>query len=65
MSNALATALASVVRCCSRKPTEAEEYILEATGTPTVILSINVRDADALLPHIPAIFERWFALEQK
>jgi len=64
-SNSLATVVASVVRCCSRKPTETEQYILDATGTPTVILTINARDADALLPHIPAVFGRLFALDQK
>jgi len=65
VSTTLAKVLASVVRCCPRKPTESERYVLDAINSPTVLLSLGSSDAAVFLSHVPALLERWIAMEQE
>jgi hypothetical protein len=63
-SLSLRAALVSVIRSCPRNPLESEQYLLDATTTPIVILTVGTSDAAGLAQQIPALLERWIAQEE-
>ncbi len=64
-STKLAIILASVAKWCPSRPTEVERYVLKEAMSPTLLLSLSSSDAGELLPHVPDVLEKWFAMERK